>query len=214
MSSSIESTARVKLQRLWKGTLFVGICGGYVLLVAMLFVYHGWRPALLALFLIGVAQFFRYIANDVDRIGWRMSNEWSGEPIADSTKRYQRRMLIALVGLAQAVNLALIYQAYHLGDLRWMLPTLVGLALVDLLYSRIRSVNRRIEFEEASYGFKDRNPLTGGPEAVRATDRALQDKLDAKLDKLKALADEGKISEAAFEKARDKHRIRSVMKEP
>ncbi|MXY57288.1 MAG: hypothetical protein F4Y41_12995, partial [Gammaproteobacteria bacterium] len=65
MTSPAESTAQIKLQRLWKGTLFVGIGGGYVLLVAMLFVYHGWRAALLALFLVGVSQFFRYIANDV-----------------------------------------------------------------------------------------------------------------------------------------------------
>ncbi|MCE2460682.1 MAG: hypothetical protein J4F38_07885 [Pseudomonadales bacterium] len=211
MDSQAETTAQVRLQRLWKGTLFVGIGGGYVLLVAMLFIYQGWRAALLALFLIGVAQFFRYIANDVDRIGWRMSNEWSDEPIADSTKRYQRRMLIALAGLAQAINLALIYQAYHLGDLRWMLPTLVGLALIELLYSRIRSVNRRIEFEEASYGFKDRGPLSGGPDAVGASNRAA---LDRKLDRLRALADEGQISQKAYEKARDKHRIRSVMEEP
>lgn len=211
MNSQVETTAQVRLQRLWKGTLFVGIGGGYVLLVAMLFIYHGWRAALLALFLIGVAQFFRYIANDVDRIGWRMSNEWSDEPIADSTKRYQRRMLIALIGLAQAINLALIYQAYHLGNLGWMLPTLAGLALIELLYSRIHSVNRRIEFEEASYGFKDRSPLSGGPDAVGASNRAA---LDRKLDRLRALADEGQISQKAYEKARDKHRIRSVMEDP
>lgn len=211
MSSQAETTAQVKLRRLWKGTLFVGIGGGYVLLVAMLFIYQGWRAALLALFLIGVAQFFRYIANDVDRIGWRMSNEWSDEPIAESTKRYQSRMLIALVGLVQATNLALIYQAYHLGDLRWMLPTLLGLALIELLYSRIRSVNRRIEFEEASYGFKDRGPLSGGPGAAGASNRAT---LDRKLDRLRALADEGEISTKAYERARDKHRVRSVMEEP
>ena len=211
MTQSVENSAHIKLQRLWKGTLFVGIGGGYVLLVAMLFIYQGWRAALLALFLIGVAQFFRYIANDVDRIGWRMSNEWSDEPIADSTKRYQRRMLVALVGLAQAVNLALIYQAYHLGDLRWMLPILVGLALIEFLYSRIRSVNRRIEFEEASYGFKDRGPLSSGPDAMRAADQA---RLDRKLERLEALAEEGRISRKAYEKARDKHRIRSVMEEP
>ena len=211
MDTSVDKTARVKLKRLWKGTLFVGIGGGYVLLVAMLFIYHGWRAALLALFLIGVSQFFRYIANDVDRIGWRMSNEWSDEPIAESTKRYQRRMLVALAGLAQALNLALIYQAFHLGDLRWMLPTLLGLVLVEVLYSRIRGVNRRIEFDEASYGFKDRGPLGRGPDAMRASNQA---KLDGKLDRLKALAEEGRISRKAYEKARDKHRIRSVMEEP
>ena len=210
MTSPVESTAEIKLQRLWKGTLFVGIGGGYVLLVALLFVYHGWRPALLALFLVGVCQFFRYIANDVDRIGWRMSNE-PGDSAGETTKRYQRRMLFALAGLVQALNLALIYQAYHLGGLRWMLPMLVGLVLIEVLYSRIRSVNRRIEFEEASYGFKDRDPLTRGPEAMRASNQA---RLDRKLDELKTLADEGLISRKAYEKARDKHRIQSVMDEP
>lgn len=210
MTQSVENSAHIKLQRLWKGTLFVGIGGGYVLLVAMLFIYQGWRAALLALFLIGVAQFFRYIANDVDRIGWRMSNE-SDESVGETTKRYQRRMLLTQAGLFQALNLALIYQAYHLGNLRWMLPTLVGLALIELLYSRIRSVNRRIEFEEASYGFKDRGPLSGGPGAAGASNRAT---LDRKLDQLRALADEGQISTKAYEKARDRHRVRSVMEEP
>ena len=210
MTSPAESTAHVRLQRLWKGTLFVGIGGGYVLLVAMLFVYHGWRAALLALFLIGVSQFFRYIAGDVDRIGWRMSNE-SDESVGETTRRYQRRMLFALAGLIQALNLALVYQAYHLGDLRWMLPTLVGLVLIEVLYSLIRSVNRRVEFEEASYGFKDRGPFTRGPEAMRASNQA---RLDRKLGELKALADEGLISKQAYEKARDKHRIRSVLDEP
>ncbi|MDE0659416.1 MAG: hypothetical protein OXI79_07170 [Gammaproteobacteria bacterium] len=211
MTSPAESTAQVKLQRLWKGTLFVGIGGGYVLLVAMLFVYHGWRAALLALFLVGVSQFFRYIANDVDRIGWRMSNESSDEAVDETTKRYQRRMLVALAGLVQALNLVLVYQAYHLGDLRWMLPMLLGLVLIEVLYSRIRSVNRRIEFEEASYGFKDRGPLGSGPEAMRASNQA---RLDRKLEQLETLAEEGQISPKAYEKARDKHRIRSVMDEP
>ncbi|MDE0177083.1 MAG: hypothetical protein OXP36_00680, partial [Gammaproteobacteria bacterium] len=203
MTTQVESTAQIRLQRLWKGTLFVGIGGGYVLLVALLFVYHGWQAALLAVFLIGVSQFFRYIANDVDRIGWRMSNE-SDESAGDTTKRYQGRMLVALAGLVQALNLALIYQAYHLGGLRWMLPMLIGLVLIEVLYSRIRSVNRRIEFEEASYGFKDRGPLTRGPEAMRASNQA---RLDRKLEELKTLADEGLISRKAYEKARDKHRI-------
>lgn len=212
MASSAETSARVKLQRLWKGTLFIGIGGGYLLLIALLFVYQGWRPALLALFLIALAQFFRYIANDVDRIGWRMSNEWSGEAISDSTTRYQKRMLVALAVLAQGVNVALVYQAYHLGGLRWMLPILVGLAGIEFLYARIRSVNRRIEFNEASYGFKDRGPLSGGPESIRPSDPARQDELARKLEELKALVDAGEISQKAYEKARDKHRVRAVMR--
>ena len=212
MTSLTEASAHVKLQRLWKGTLLIGIGGGYLLLLAMLFVYHGWRPALLALFLIAVSQFFRYIANDVDRIGWRMSNEQTTETITEATKRTQRRMLVVLVGLAQALNLVLIYQAFHLADLPWMLATLAGLALIEVLYARIRSVNRRIEFEQASYGFKDRGPL-GGPETLSPSDRARQDKLDRKLEELKTLVDEGQISQKAYEKARDKHRVRAVMEE-
>lgn len=214
MSSPVETSADVKLQRLWKGTMFVGIGGAYVLLVAMLFVYHGWRGALLALFLIALSQFFRYIANDVDRIGWRMSNEQSAETISESTKRYQRRMLIVLVGLAQGINLALIYQSFHLGSLPWMLATLAGLALIEVLYSRIRSVNRRVEFEQASYGFKDRGPLSGGPENIRPSDQARRDKLDRRLDELKTLVDEGRISQKAYDKARDRHRVRAVMDAP
>ncbi|MCY4057283.1 MAG: hypothetical protein OXG44_04700, partial [Gammaproteobacteria bacterium] len=101
--------------------------------------------------------------------------------------------------------------AYHLGDLRWMLPILIGVVLIEVLYSRIRSVNRRVEFEEASYGFKDRGPLTRGPEAMQASNQA---RLDRRLEELKTLADEGLISRKAYEKARDKHRIRSVMDEP
>ena len=214
MTSPVETSAHVKLQRLWKGTLFVGIGGGYMLLVAMLFVYHGWRPPLLALFLIALSQFFRYIANDVDRIGWRMSNESSLEAISASTKRYQKRMLVVLAGLVQALNAALIYQAFHLGSLPWMLPTLAGLVLIEVLYFRIRSVNQRVEFEQASYGFKDRGLLSGGPEPMRPPGRAKRDKLDRKLNELKSLLDEGRISQKAYEKARDKHRIRAVMEAP
>ena len=210
MTSLTEASAHVKLQRLWKGTLLIGIGGGYLLLLAMLFVYHGWRPALLALFLIALSQFFRYIANDVDRIGWRMSNEQTTETITEATKRTQKRMLVVLVGLAQALNLVLIYQAFHLAGVPWMLATLAGLALIEVLFARIRSVNRRIEFEQASYGFKDRGPL-GGPETLSPSDRARQDKLDRKLEELKTLVDEGQISQKAYEKARDKHRVRAVM---
>ena len=71
-----------------------------MLLVAMLFVYHGWRLPVLG------------VANDPH--GWRMSN-------------------VAL-----------------------QLFRLVAEAALTATGSRIRSVNQRVEFEQASYGFKDR----------------------------------------------------------
>ena len=92
-----------------------------------------------------------------------------------------------------------------------MLPMLLGLVLIEVLYSRIRSVNRRVEFEEASYGLKDRGPLTRGPDAMRASNQA---RLDRKLEELEALREQGLISRKSYEKARDKHRIRSVIEEP
>jgi hypothetical protein len=94
-----DSDINVRLQRLWKGTLFVGIAGLYVLIVSMLLIYHGWRRALLSIFLIVLSQFFRYIANDVDRIGWNITNRQQGKEISESTKTYQSLMLYLLVGL-------------------------------------------------------------------------------------------------------------------
>ncbi len=206
-----ESDIRVRLQRLWKGTLFVGITGGYVLIVSLLFIYHGWRPALLGLFLIILSQFFRYIANDVDRIGWRISKQRQDEGITESTRGYQVRMLYLLVGLVQLQNLALIYQGYVLAGITWTVATLVGLVFIEILYSRVRGVNRRVEFEQASYGFRDKGIFSDGPESVSPSDKAKKDKLERKLDRLREMAEKGQISQKAYEKTRDKYRIHRVM---
>ena len=206
-----DSDIQIRLRRLWKGTLFVGVAGSYALIVSLLFIYHGWRPALLALFLIALSQLFRYIANDVERIGWNMSNERQDQDIRASTRRYQVRMLYLLVGLAQLQNLALVYQAYLLASLRWTLGTVVGLIFIEILYSRIRTVNRRVEFQQASYGFRDKGLFSDGPESLSPSDKAKEDKLERKLDRLKEMAEQGQISQTAYEKARDRHRIHSVM---
>ena len=205
------SDIHVKLQRLWKGTLFVGITGGYVLIVSLLFIYHGWRPALLGLFLIILSQFFRYIANDVDRIGWKISKQEHGEGITESTRGYQVRMLYLLVGLVQLQNLALIYQGYVLAGLTWTVGTLAGLAFIEILFSRVRGVNRRVEFEQASYGFRDKGVFSDGPESVSPSDRVKRDKLERKLDRLGEMAEKGQISQKAYEKTRDRYRIHAVM---
>ena len=63
----------LRLRRLWIGTLYIGIFAIYLLILGLLVVYYGWRPALLSLFLVGLIQLFRYVAFDVDRIGWQLS---------------------------------------------------------------------------------------------------------------------------------------------
>lgn len=209
----------VQLQRLWKGTLFIGIAGGYTLLVASLFVFHGWRPALLAVFFIVLSQFFRYIANEVDRIGWQLRNApdslsaEKGRKVGATTTRFQTRMLYLLLGLAQLQNLALACQAYVLADAVWALATVVGLAVIEILYGLVRRVNRRVDFEEASYGFRDRSVLRDGAEAIDASAQAKEAKLAQKLGRLKQLADEGLISERAYRKACDKLRIDHIVRD-
>lgn len=205
------SDVQARLQRLWKGTLIVAVAGGYVSIVALLLFHHGWQPALLALFLIVLSQFFRYIANDVDRIGWDLSEQRQGDGVGDQTASYQGRLLRLLIGLAQLQNLVLIGQAYLLADIGRAAATAVGLVLIECLYWQIRKVNRQVEFEQASYGFRDRGMLSDGPESIRPSDKAKQDKLNRKLDTLSKMAEAGEISQYAYEKARDKHRVRSVM---
>jgi hypothetical protein len=192
---------QLRLQRLWKGTLFVGVGGAYVLLVFMLFIYQGWRPALLALFFIGLSQFFRYIANDVDHIGWRISRD---KQFDEATSLYQFRMFYLMVGLIQSLNVALLIQAYSLAGFQWLVGCLVLLTVVETLFGQIRKVNRKVEFEQASYGLRDRGALMDGP------DRHSESDVDRKLNKLKSMADSGEISQSAYEKTRDAYRIQEI----
>ena len=203
-----NSDVEVRLWRLWKGTLLVGVVGGYALLIALLLVEHGWRAGLLGLFFVVVAQFFRHIASDVDRIGWNLERGDDDGETAPAV-RQQARLFWLLVGIAQILNLALIAQAFTLGGPVRALATLLALALIEVLFSRIRQVNRRVEFQQASYGLGE-GPLqpntTTGP-----WDEARLQRLNSRLDRLKAMADAGEISQRAYRKERDKWRVQSVM---
>lgn len=211
-----SSDAATRLRRLWKGTLLVGVAGGYVLLVSLLLVQHGWRAALLAAFFVVVSQFLRYIASDVDRIGWQLSKRdetESGGQDSGQAVRYQTRLFRGLVALAQLVNVALIVQALSLGGPLRALATFAGLAAIEVLFSRIRKVNREITFEQASYGFSDRQPLPMGASSAGPWDEAANERLAHKLEKLRQMAENGVISTEAYQKARDKWLVRSVMRE-
>ena len=212
-----SSDAATRLRRLWKGTLLVGVAGGYVLLVSLLLVQHGWRAALLAAFFVVVSQFLRYIASDVDRIGWQLSKgdetEGSGGQESGQAVRYQTRLFRGLVALAQLVNVALIVQAFTLGGPLRALATAAGLAAIEVLFSRIRKVNREITFEQASYGFSDRQPLPTGVSTAGPWDEAANERLARKLETLRQMAEAGDISTEAYRKARDKWLVRSVMRD-
>ena len=204
---------RLRLLRLGKGALFVGIAAGYILLLALTLILHGWKPGLLAMFFVVVGQFFRHIASEADRIGWRLDGNRTEAPAeADiDTRAYQRRMLWLFASLAQLPNVALVAQAAFLSGLDWGGAVAGALLLIELLYLTVRRLNRRTAFREASYGFRDRGPLTGDTAPIDASRERQEAEVERKLAELLKLAEDGHISHKAYEKARDRHRVRLVM---
>ena len=209
-----DSEIRLRLQRLWKGTLFVGVGGAYVALLAGALILFGWQAALLAVFLVLLGQCFRYIANDIDRLGWAMGQDGPSKVEGSAaTRRHQTRLLWILGILVLAPGAALIVQAQYLGGGRVALVVGVTLAFVEALYMAIRRVNRRTAFQEASYGLRDRSLFSRGADNMRALNRTRAERVERQLEQLKAMADDGRISQRAYEKARDKLRVELVMKE-
>lgn len=200
MAEIDETEARSRLQRLWKGTLLVAIGTGYALLILLLFLGPGWRAALLAAFLIVVAQFFRFIASDVDRVGWTLSR--ASETAPADAERLQRRLLRLLFVLAQAINVALVVQVLVVVGAGAGVAAAFGLALVETLHALVRRANRRAEFDAASYGLAD---------GLRFSDSTRQARIERKLARLAELADEGRISRKAYDDACDRYRVRAVM---
>jgi hypothetical protein len=121
-------------------------------------------------------------------------------------------MLYLLVGLVQMENLALIYQGYVLAGITWTAGTLVALVFTEILYSRVRGVNRSVEFEQASYGFRDKGVFSDGPESISPSEKAKNDKLARE----KARPAQRNGGERAHfsdgvQTTRDKYRIHGVM---
>lgn len=203
-----------RLQRLWKGTLVVAITAGYLLILTLLLIHRDWRAALMALFLIVLAQFFRYIGDDVDRIGWQLSRH-SNKPRenADEARHRQTRMHRLLVGLTQLPNLALVGHGHWLGGPVWAAALLVGVVAIELLHARIRKVNRAVAFEQASFGFAERSLFADGPESIARLKETKERRVEERLATLERLAEEGLISRKAYKKARDKARVRLIMEE-
>lgn len=197
-----------RLLRLWKGTLVVAIAGGYLLILTLLLIHRDWRAALLALFFIGLAQFFRYIGDDVDRIGWHLAEDQAAPDGA--TQQRQRRMHRLLIGLTQLPNLALAGHAHLLGDLPWTVTMAGGLLAIEWMHWGMRRVNRAVAFEQASFGFAERG-LLDGPEPIGDLAETEERRVEERLRTLERMAEEGRISQKAYKKARDRARVRLVM---
>ena len=229
----------LKLRTLWKGTLYIAILALYATLLVMLFLNSGWRAALLGFALLMLAQMFRRISSDVDRLAWVMdSNEVKGEQTR--ARKYQSRMFWLLYSLVQVCNIAIVYQVYKLFGSRWASYVVAGLILVELIFRVIRSVDRTTDYEVASYGIADSGPLSTGPEhqaalrkpqktvdpqpipvpepkrklPVQAASIGKRETSERKLAILKQMAERGEISQTAYEHMRDRERITQVMNNP
>ena len=206
--------ALLRLRRLAKGALFVGIAAGYVLLLSLTLVLFGWRPALLAVFFVVTGQCFRHIADGADRIGLSLAGPGSAttdEGPDPEARRYQRRMRRVFAGLTQLPNAGLAVQALLLGDGPWAAGATATLLAVELLYVFVRRLNRQTAFREASYGFRDRAPLGGRPLDTGAARGRSPADVEARLADLRAMVEDGRVSRRAYEKACDRYRIRAVM---
>ena len=205
---SADAAARVRLQRLAKGALFVGIAAGYVLLFGLTLVLFGWRPALLAAFFVLTGQGLRHIASEADRIGVTLAGDEGATP---DTRDYQKRMLRTFTALTQVPNVALAVQAFLLAGWPWGATATAALLVVELLYVLVRSLNRRIAFREASYGFRERGPLRGGAGRTDAARDLRAAEVERRLTELCAMVRDGRVSQRAYEKACDRYRVRVVM---
>ena len=211
MSNEQEGSQNlIKLRRLWKGTLYIGIVAIYVVLVASAVMIADWQSGLLVFACITLSLVFRYVADEVDHIGWVLRNDEIKEGEYQETARIRRWLFGLLVLLVQLPNLALVGYVFVSFGLFWSALVLVLLALAEAFFLEIRRVNRKVSFREASYGFKDR-PVAIVGSAIEAADPGRGAELSDKLSKLRELMKEGEISEKAYAKARDKYLVRHVM---
>ena len=177
-----------------------------------MFLMHGWKAALLSTSLILLSLALRFVADAVYRIGQDLSeNVKSDSADKDSTLTFQRWLYVFTLALVYATCAGIVVQTYFLADEVWISSLLVSLIGVELAFIWIRQVNKQISFRQASYGLQDQAPF--GLRASRRSelDTEKAERLDRKIAELESLAEEGKISQRAFEKARDRHRIKDVM---
>ncbi len=202
-----EAAVRLRLRRLAKGALFVGITAGYALLLGLTLVLFGWRPALLAVFFVLTGLCFRHIAHEADRIGLGLE----GGPADEPTQGYQRRMLRVFGVLTQLPNVGLAVQAFVLAGIAGAAAATGALLIVELLYVLVRRLNRRTAYEQASFGFREPGPLGAEAVGIDAPGDVTRAEVERRLTELRAMVEDGRVSQRAYEKACDRYRVRAVM---
>ena len=204
---------KLRLLRLWKGVLLLTIGTSYVLYILWMLLYVGWREALFAALAVVLIQGLRFVANEVDRIGWRLTGQTDNEDETENPHKLQKRLLVLIVFLIQAANIALVVQAYWITDLHWVIGLVALLIFIELLFAMVRRVNREISFDSPVYGSPE--GLWLGMDSNRTTsdlEKRLE-KLDERLDSLDELRQEGKISAEAYRRAVDEYRVAEAMKD-
>ncbi len=193
----------LRLRRLWMGTLYIGVLAVYTLLFGLLLVYCGWRPALLSLFLIGLIQSFRYVADDVDRVGWLLS-QGNVQGKHEGIIQHRQKLRYLLLTVILLLNMTVVYQVYLVSRWPQALVLLSGLIAVEMMLRQIRATNRHIDYRSPVYGIKHPGPFTGGRDPSR---------LEEKLAQLKQMAERREISQKAYGRVRDRELIKRVMRE-
>lgn len=203
----------VKLRRLLKGALFVGISGIYLSLSAVLFLNHGWRTLLLAMFLVALGQLLRYVLNGVDHVGWLLkTKDVRGD--VHQAKRYQSLLMWLLFASIQFLSLGVVLHVYLISIWEVTVAVLSGLIGMELIHGYIHRINRTIEFGPTSYGYSEGTIVPLGPGRSTPEDYGVTEgrqAIDRTLEKLKEMADKGEISKDAYERVRDDQFIRLVM---
>lgn len=193
----------LRLRRLWMGTLYIGIFAIYLLILGLLVVYFGWRPALLSLFLVGLIQLFRYVAFDVERIGWQLSQP-NIEGETAEVVQHRTKLQFLLQTLILLLNLVVVLQVYFVASWQQVIALLIGLTVVEMMFRQIRNTSRQISYGSPLYGINHSGSMTAALETSR---------LEEKLAELKQMVEREEISQEAYEKVRDRELIRRVMDE-
>ena len=211
MSQASRNDSVSLMKRLWKGALHVLAVAGYISLIIGMLVIGSWLAGFVTLGLILLAQSLRYIASAMDRIAYSVSKR---KQSGDGATRSQVSPIFSAIFvwiLIQGCNTAIALYALNLAGTESLVRVLAVLVFIEATYLVLRLVNRRIEYEPASFGIADRNVFRTGPVSYENLAEREKERVERRLQRLKEMADKGDISERAYLRARDKYLVRYVM---
>lgn len=211
-SQQDENVYLVRLRRLWKGSLYVCIAVIHVVLVSLAVVFLGWIGGLLTFALVLLSMVFRFVASEVDRIGWALSMQ-PVEESANGQATAWRRALMFLLALAMHTPIViLIWYVWSNLNATFGIGTLFLFVVAEVLYQEIRRTNRKVAFRQASYGQRDGSLVFGVPASSNRS-KEIDDvaAIEQKEQKLREMVGENRISPRAFRKAKDRLWVKHVL---